>query len=142
MFPVWTGAPMIRNQRSSWDGGISYLPEKDQILYGTHFFLSEEIIEHQFQAYKIIDLLAALGGFASFIVVGLRFIGKHINRQVIAAKFIRGMYFIKKNEKNNLFNILKRDVTDSLTPIHVTLWNKIFNCRPTEKKRINDGDID
>ena len=36
---------------------------------------------------------------------------------------------------------LKKDLKDSLIPINLTLWNKICNCRPKKKKRVNDEEI-
>ena len=51
------------------------------------------------------------------------------------------MYFIKKNEKNLISKLINTENKDSLTPINVTMWNKICKCKPPKKKRVNDGDI-
>ena len=56
--------------------------------------MSEEIVEHQFQAQTIVDILSALGGLMSMTMLIFSSVAKHLNRQVIAAKFIRSMYFL------------------------------------------------
>ena len=46
--------------------------------------------------------MADFGGFAQVIFVGISFIALKINKQIIAAKFIRSLYFVKKTKLPNL----------------------------------------
>ena len=95
---VWDGGKFFNEQLVSRDGGKTYILERNQILFGCFFFLSDERMAHSRDAYNILKLLAAFGALYSMIFSSLEGVGKFINSKIIRAKFIRALYFVETDD--------------------------------------------
>ena len=59
-------------------------------MFGAYFFLSEDIVIHNSNAYTFPDFLSDFGGlFQAFVLAFFYFIGKIIDDHYILAKMIR-----------------------------------------------------
>ena len=76
----------------SRDGGLTYKTENMQVLYGTWFFLSEQVGVHRLVPYTILDLVTELGGFSVALYEISVFVAAYFGRKPILEKFIRKLY--------------------------------------------------
>lgn len=58
--------------------------------------MSDDHIYHSFKPQIIIDILAMIGGFLSAFTKKLTHVVGKLNKQIMRAKFIRSIYFLKK----------------------------------------------
>ena len=68
--PVWVGKPKPMKRKVSYDNGKTEQLDEDELIFGTYFFLSDDLVVHYRVVYNIINLLAEFGGLNSvaFIV--------------------------------------------------------------------------
>ena len=52
----WTGLPRKVIQKSSYDNGRSWKEEEGTQLFGSYFFMTDEILTHEYTAYNIVNL--------------------------------------------------------------------------------------
>ena len=100
--PSWVGIPLHREMLISRDNGETWATENNIVLFGSYFFLSTEIVNHQRNVYNIVNLLASIGGLISGVFVTFRLLVQYINKQFIMGKFIRNLYFIELPEQKTL----------------------------------------
>ena len=75
------------------DGGKTWFIDNESKIFGTYFFLSNDLVEHHRNVYNIINLLAEFGGVWGLVFALYKLIGSTINRKLITAKFINELYF-------------------------------------------------
>ena len=63
-----------------------------QVLYGTWFFLSEQVGMHKLVPYTFLDLLTELGGFSVALYEIFLVISAYFGRRPILEKLIRKLY--------------------------------------------------
>ena len=67
--------------------------EEEELIFGTYFFLSDDLVEMSRTVYNIIDLLAEFGGFNGVIFTLYKILGEAFTKNIIVAKFIRSLYY-------------------------------------------------
>ena len=103
--PIWIGNPLIKERMISYDNGKTFKKERDELIFGAYFFLSDDMVNHYRVVYNIINLLAEFGGLNSVLFVAYQFLGKRITKNIIVAKFIRSLFFVpceKDDENQNM----------------------------------------
>ena len=58
----WNSKAFTESIEISYDGGNNFIKENAQQLFGTYFFMSEDIMFHSKNLYSITDLLSDFGG--------------------------------------------------------------------------------
>ena len=91
----------------SLDGGKTFNNQKSLVLYGTYFFLSNELVNHTRKAENILEIISNLGGMFEILWVLFMYIGNSVNNKYITAKFIREIYSKKKDDVNTLLDLEK-----------------------------------
>ena len=66
-------------------------------IYGTFFFLSDELVTHSRDAENILSLMANFGGLISLAFTILSYPGQWTNQRLLFSKFIRTLY-LERNE--------------------------------------------
>ena len=74
------------------EDGITRM-EEEELIFGTFFFLSDDIITMSRSVYNIITLLAEFGGFNSVLFAIYKVVGEALTKNIIVAKFIRSLYY-------------------------------------------------
>ena len=74
--------------------------EKDEIIFGAYFFLSDDLGIQYRIVYNIIDLLAEFGGLNGVLFVIYKFFGEQFTKNIIVAKFIRSLYLVKDDNSS------------------------------------------
>ena len=92
----YTNTLTIFNLNYSRDGGNTFAMESNQILYGTYFFLGQNLDEYSYEAVNFISLVSELGGFIEFMYITLSLIPIIYNSRLVRKKFIDKLYFIDK----------------------------------------------
>ena len=100
--PRWTGLQAIVEFNISRDNGKTYAVEKNQIIFGAYFFLSDEIIHFNRKLFNVVDLLADIGGLLGGIFAVMRLVIRYVNVQFIMGKFIRNLYYLDLPETKTL----------------------------------------
>jgi hypothetical protein len=102
--PKWTGEPLDYAINATYDAK-NYTLEEGSVLFSSYFFMSNEIIYHEFTAFNFVDLLSNIGGLFSVICSFFGIPAMWINERTIIAKYIRSLYYINKPEemKKKLF---------------------------------------
>lgn len=62
-------------------------------MWGTYFFLSDEMVEHQQTVRTILDCLSSVGGLLSLFLSAASKAFIIVNRKWMTAKLIRALYF-------------------------------------------------
>ena len=110
--PVWMGVTYKRDMTATRDNGKTWSKLPCEVLFGSYFFLSTEVVNHKRSVYSIVNLLGSIGGLASGLFVSLRVIVQYVNNQQIMGKFIRNLYFIEL-PKEKTFKIFGTRMTVS-----------------------------
>ena len=63
------------------------------MLWGSFFFLSNEVIEHQYSVKTISSVFSNVGGLLAIVMGLLKMPFNFVNRKFIIAKLIRNLYF-------------------------------------------------
>ena len=92
----YTNTLTIFNLNYSRDFGNTFAMESNQILYGTYFFLGQNLDEYSYEAVNFISLVSELGGFIEFMYITLSLIPIIYNSRLVRKKFIDKLYFIDK----------------------------------------------
>jgi hypothetical protein len=91
----------IFNLNYTRDGGQTFREETNQILYGTYFFLGQNVDEYTYEAVNFISLVSELGGFIEIMYITLMLIPWVYNTKLAQKKFIDKLYFIDRAKENN-----------------------------------------
>jgi len=84
-------------ENSTYDIGQTWEEEEESdLLYAQYYFMTGDIVKHQFTAFNIVGLAAKLGGLMKIITGVFGIIAIAINERVIKAKLMRSLYFIEK----------------------------------------------
>ena len=75
-------------------------------------------------SYDILNVLASLGGLSKLITMIFRFLGKEINKKIVLAKYIRGLYFIENYNASRINSSSKH--IHNIKTIRMKAFN--FNC--------------
>ena len=92
----YTNTLTIFNLNYSRDGGNTFAMESNQILYGTYFFLGQNLDKYSYEVVNFISLVSELGGFIEFMYITLSLIPIIYNSRLVRKKFIDKLYFIDK----------------------------------------------
>ena len=92
----WVGTESFELHNWQKDGK-NWKEERYQLLWGTYFFLADEVVEHQHRVRNILDCISALGGLWSLLFSLLSNMFLIINRKWFVAKLLRHLYFEKKS---------------------------------------------
>jgi hypothetical protein len=107
--------------------------EKLQIYFSSEFYLSHDILEHHITSETILNILASIGGLHRILKLLFNFILGKFNKKVLSSKFIRNMYFLKKekggdnNSADNFSSSLKRMETSFFTQDLMTIHTKAYH---------------
>lgn len=63
------------------------------MLYGSYFFVADNIIKDSRNVYGVVDLVSEFGGLQAYIVLTFFFIVSNFNNVQLLTKQIRNMYF-------------------------------------------------
>lgn len=77
--PRWNGLQAMVDYNISRDNGKTFQLETNQILFGSYFFLSEEIIQYNRKLFNFVDLLSDIGGLLGGIMALLRLVIMYVN---------------------------------------------------------------
>lgn len=88
----WSGSAFIDTYNWKRDG-VNLRQEDHQLLFGTYFFLADEVVEYQHSVMHIFDCLSSVGGLESVIFSLALNLVLLVNRNAIIAKLIRSLYF-------------------------------------------------
>ena len=100
--PIWTGNNVLITYNTSFDGGKTRKDEQFDQLFGTYFFLSEDIIIYNNILYTMSSLLSDFGGlFEPFVLPFFFYIGSIINDHYIMGKFIRALFYTENEYATN-----------------------------------------
>ena len=69
----------IFNLNYSRDGGETFNEESNQLIYGSYFFLGENVDEYSYEAVNIISLLSDFGGFIEIFYIAFSIIPLYYN---------------------------------------------------------------
>jgi hypothetical protein len=141
--PRWTGPAMFTTDNSSYNQGKTFKKKKIQKLFGSYFFLSEELIKHDYTGYTVLDVLSGFGGMYRLLCMYLAIVAMYFNKPAIMAKFIRGLYFIEKPKKlRSPFSLGKKKYSKNLMTIRVDFFNKCCKySRDRKTKMLNQKKI-
>ena len=105
--PMWFGnTSYVSNRKFSLDGK-TFSNKREIILFGTYFFLSNELVIHQISVSTIFDLIAKHGGLTSTVFGLALALGSYVNSRlfmgyIISESFIvQGMVDHENNHKRN-----------------------------------------
>ena len=100
----------------SYDNGKTFVKEIDELIFGTYFFLSDDMVHHYRFVYNIISLLAEFGGLNSVMLAVYKVLGSLVSLNLIKAKVIKNLYFVpdfEDNEKKTMkVNQMKLKLSD------------------------------
>ena len=85
----------------SRDGGKTFKEETNHVLYGTYFFLGQNVDEYSYEAVNFISMVSDLGGFIEIMYITLSLIPIIYNYKVAQKKFIDKLYFIDGAKEKN-----------------------------------------
>ena len=71
--------------------------ETDRLLFGSYFFISGQIQEHERRLFNILHLLAEFGGIFILVSRVFIFMGSLMNSRVLAASILKEMFYLKLN---------------------------------------------
>ena len=108
----WEGSKRVMNQNVSSDGGKTFGYKQEQILFGTYFFLDDDMITINRSVYNILDLFSNVGGLLSLLRVVFSVVGLEIGQEAIIGTIIKHLYFIQDNLKFH--------------KIHINIYNYFF----------------
>lgn len=91
--PVWIGVSSKRTYIVSRDGGKTINDEEIQELWGSFYFISEEVRIHNKTKYSINDLLGDMGGLFEVFHMILLAVLSPINDMKFFNKAIRAVYY-------------------------------------------------
>ena len=77
----------------------SYKIEKQLLLFGSYFFMSEEEVKHSRNVWNIMSLLGDFGGLLDIFLLVFVICCSFVNEKQMIAKSIRAIYF-RKNYEN------------------------------------------
>ena len=125
---MWFGnKPYILNRKYSTDG-ISFSTKIDRLLFGSFFFMSNDLIIHQKEVKNIYDVLSMHGGLtSSFFAVAL-VIGQYVNSRLFIGRIIKDSFTVKGRvgtKDKRMYNI-KFSLCDKFT--HLKAICKIIWC--------------
>jgi hypothetical protein len=75
----------------SIEGAPYKIVEQNQI-YGTFFFLSDELVTHSRDAENFLSILSKFGGLFTLSIAILTIPGRYTTRRLLFSKFIRTLY--------------------------------------------------
>ena len=110
------GSEKTRKQNSTRDSGKTWKVEVDKIMFKSNFKLSTIHVYHKKTLMTIIDLLSNFGGLVPNIILFFLIPASFINQQIVIAKYIRSIYFI-------------RDVNDKVKNIEFSLSDKLSDFK-------------
>ena len=64
------------------------------MIFGTYFFLSEDVVHHYRFVYNIINLLAEFGGLNSVMLAVYKVLGSMLSINLINAKILKNLFFV------------------------------------------------
>ena len=96
---MWVSKAVHMKRNISTDGGKSFEPVTDTLLFGFHFFLSNKIMVHKKHAFNALDLLSKFGGLFSSVAQFLGVIGIFLNRRFLIGKIMGALYLISAPKK-------------------------------------------
>lgn len=67
MNPAWIGPSVNWTKEITFDG-VSYKNETNLVIFGTYFFLSDDMLEHSRQVYTIIQVISDFGGLIDIVI--------------------------------------------------------------------------
>lgn len=92
--PVWVGNNNVETGNRSSDGGKTWAVEKRDIIFGSFFFVSEDIVVHTQNTYTFFDFLSDFGGlFHLFVLAFFYVLGEIVDDHYILIKMIRALYY-------------------------------------------------
>lgn len=100
MNPPWIGPKAVRNINTTRDDGMSFRLETITKIFGTYFFVSEEVVEHSRKVQDILSILAEFGGFREIFVIPFVFLLSNLNNVNLIAKSVRNIYFDYDRQNN------------------------------------------
>lgn len=119
--PVWIGANSPRNYYVSRDDGMTYHNETMRKVWGTFFFVSNNLMLHNKSNYNIYDLLGDIGGFFEVMYAVFFYLPFWFNNFSLENKAIRLMYMEKQS--NNSIQPLKLKKRDLI--LHILCRKKL-----------------
>ena len=78
----------------SHDNGKTFVEERDELIFGTYFFLSDDVVHHYRFVYNIINLLAEFGGLNSVMLAVYKVLGSMLSINLINAKILKNLFFV------------------------------------------------
>ena len=95
--PVWIGGVDVPSYNTTYDYGKTWNVEQQQLIYGSYFFLGQEMTLHNRNLYTVSDMLSDFGGiYQTFILALFYYFGTSINKRIMMAKLIRSLYHVEK----------------------------------------------
>jgi hypothetical protein len=67
-------------------------------IYGTFFFLSDELVTHSRDAENFLGVLSKFGGLFTLAINILTIPGRFTNKRLLFSKFIRTLYLERKGK--------------------------------------------
>ena len=74
------------------DGGMTFINLKEEIIFGTYFFLDDQMEIHTSKLNTLVDILSNIGGFYSLLIGIFAAIMQKINDTWLVDKAIRVLY--------------------------------------------------
>ena len=100
----WVGKSDTWNRVISRDNGATFKNETQLILYGTFFFIADEIGYQSRSVYSILMVISDFGGFIDVSTFVFMIICTTFNERQLVAKSVRSLFFHNlqtKKDKNN-----------------------------------------
>ena len=67
-------------------------------MFGSYFFLNDDLILHNRNTYTFSDMLSDFGGIYQTFIIGLfYYLGSIINKRIMMGKLIRSLYHVEKS---------------------------------------------
>lgn len=85
-------------ETTSYDDGKTWIAEETQVLAASYFFLSEDMIEIERNAFNIINLMTNFGGFASSMFTIFSGIAYFINLRYQAFYLIKDLFYVLEGD--------------------------------------------
>ena len=95
---------------------------RSQRLFGTYFFISEEMVEHNYHSQNLSEIMAQFVALTLLIYRSMQLLGSYINKKVIVAKLMRSMYFLQRSKSQKKY----QNAAFNLNIIKVDFLNKFF----------------
>ena len=123
--PGWIGPSEIWVRNVSRDDGKTFKPENQLIIYGTYFFMSNDIAYQSRTVYNLLTVISDFGGIMEILTFVFMVSCTAFNDQQLVAKSIRSLFFQKNSrDANSKFLPIKFKLADKFQDLCCVKWRR------------------